>query len=148
MQILERWKGTQLLNAFSEDKQTNAAHCLAAQVALNEKLENPSFKRASVPIIVRAFSQSNAFKRNNFDMSDGLHEAKNVHVFSTKFSSYDRSGRTGEYNLEEEAKYVADLSNKIMLEFDELFRDQFNKYIVFHGFETTDSGQILLHYDL
>jgi len=145
MQILEKWEQTQLLNAFREDRRPNAAHCLQAQINLNEKLEDDkyaAFKRASVPIVVRALSQSRAFTRNQFDMSDGLQEAANTHVFTTKFNP-PKSG-----NLQAEADYLAKLAGDILKEFDELFGDQYNKYITFHGFEVTDHGNLLLHYDM
>lgn len=147
----ERWARTSLLAPFKEEKQKNAARCLQSQVAFNEKLgnvsENSQFKRLSVPLLVRMLSKSNAFERNNFDISDDLSEARNIHVFNTKFAP--PIYQEGQSNfLEQEAVYTADFASQILVEFDELFRDQFNKYIVFHGFETTDSGQILLHYDL
>ena len=146
----ERWAKTSLLAPFKEEKQRNAARCLQSQVAFNEKLEkleNSQFKRLSVPLLVRMLSQSNAFERNNFDISDDLNEANNTHFFNTKFAP--PIYQEGQSNfLEQEAVYTADFASQILVEFDELFRDQFNKYIVFHGFETTDSGQVLLHYDL
>jgi len=142
MQILKKWEKTGLLNGFNEQKKNNAAHCMEAQINFNEENNDSKFKRISVPLLNRVMRASSSFERNHFDLNDGLNEAQNTHIFRTKFDLKDKGG------LEQDAEYVANLSEELLHELDELFGDQYNKYITFHGFEVTDHGNILLHYDM
>jgi len=134
-------KWNNLVASFNEDKKLNAVNCVSAQVEFNKEHNNgAAFKRCSIPIIIRTMSESKAFNCNNFDLGE---EASEVYMFETRF----QPPQTEPYNLQSEADYVAKFSAALLREFDELFSDQYNKYITFQGLECTESGNMLIHYN-
>lgn len=151
---VERWKSTQLLTPFKESQQQSAVNCLGAQIAFNNVENNPpDFMRCVIPVLIRTLPHSEAFARNHFE--PGLSEqTPTIHLFNTKFDSSSVQGltqidgRCENHNMQAEADYVAKFSTAFRKEFDELFSDQVNKNIYFHGLRANKAGTVCLHYNL
>lgn len=139
--IVEKWQETGMLDGMKSDRVANLAHCMEAQVEFNKTQEDSEFKKFSIPLVNRIMRGSQVFQRNHFDISDGMNEARYHHIFNAIFVP-PKGG------LEEDAQYATKLSDALLREFDGLFRDQYNKYITIHGFQATENGNIILHYDM
>lgn len=142
-EISRNWESTNLLSIF-EDK-LGVATCLQAQVITNEGSDcHPSFKRISVPLVVRFLSESKCAKRNHFcNYFDG--EEPLQMIFKAKYTPFEYVDGDP-INLDNEAAAVAQLASDIAKEIDESFSDVMNRDIVFHGFRCLDNGTIIMSY--
>lgn len=137
--IVENWKVLNLDEMF--DDLVPISLCLQAQIKFNENKDlSPQFKRISVPLIIRAFNESKAFKRNRFVNYFEDHD-KQIAMFKTKFQ--ETFFQTNNI-LENEAGSVADLASNIAKEIDSLFSDVMSEEIVFHGLGCLKDGTITL----
>jgi len=143
----DRWVTTRILNAFEEAKQINGADCLQAQLEFNETVEDqdPQFKRCSIPLVVRALSESEAFRRNNIIFGGNLDDAE-TYFFHTKFEHTPKY--KSQYKLDEEAEMVAIVAESVRKEIDSLFQDQSGRNIYFHGIDKTSDGDLILYYHM
>jgi len=141
--IVRRWESTGLVESFVD--KTPIALCLQAQLKLNEKAElDPAFRRWSIPVIVRMFSESLAFKRNHFTNLFDEEAKPTIAFLRTKFVPPQQPNR--ESDLEYEAELVVKLAESLRAEIDCLFRDRKGATITFHGISHNDQGHLVLHY--
>jgi hypothetical protein len=147
-EIVRRWESIlpcviNKIESFAD--KTSIALCFQAQVKLNEKLNLDSdFRRWSIPILVRAFKESKAFKRNHFtNFVEG--DTPNIAFLKTRYSPPQCHNKPHN-NLEHEAELVAVLAQSFKEEIDDMFRDRKNVTIVFHGISHTPQGHLVLHY--
>lgn len=144
--IVRMWENTNLLEGFSE--KTPIALCLHAQVKLNEAVDlDPIFRRWSIPVLIRAFTESKAFKRNHFtNLFEG--DKPNVAFLKTRFSPPRFNIEGPEYDPQQEAELISKLAATLREEIDYLFRDRKGATIIFHGIShSPDGGFMMLHYN-
>lgn len=142
-EIVKRWETIGLIENFVE--KTPIALCLHAQVKLNEKVDlDPAFRRWSIPLIVRMFSESKAFKRNHFTNLFDEQDKPTIAFLRTKFIAPQPPNRTAD--LQYEAELVAKMAVALKEEIDYLFRDRKGATITFHGISHTPQGDLILHY--
>lgn len=142
---ITRWWGEHLnLGKVFEDV-TPIALCLDAQRRFNEthKFE-PQFMRMNIPLVIRAFRESTAYKRNqfvNFDEKRDL-ETRQIYTFKTKWNPPPIDD--GFHRLDAERDYLEQLTPEFVKEFDALFMDTMNQEIVFHGIGCLKDGTLTL----
>lgn len=138
--IVRQWEATTLLENFTE--KTPIALCLQAQIRLNERVDlDPAFRRWSIPILIRMFSESKAFKRNHFTNLFDEEEKPTIAFLKAKFLA-----PLGCDGLQHEADLVANLALSLKEEIDYIFRDRKGATITFHGISHTARGDLMLHY--
>lgn len=115
--------------------------CLDAQRRFNEEHQfEPKFMRMNVPLVIRVFRESRAYKKNNFvNYDEGI--KPEIHMFKTKWNPPHVEG-TGLIDLERD--YLEQLTPEITKEFDALFNDMSNESITFHGFGCLKDGTLTL----
>lgn len=119
------------------EKLEQLALCLNAQYILNNKNNTGgTFSCASLPLILRIFKESKAFKNNN--ITNDLTKNFKIIKLKTKWLLFRCT------NLEEYANYTCEISSKITKEFDKLFSKSKNKTIIFHGFNCLKDGTITI----
>lgn len=138
--IVRRWEITGLVENFVE--KTPIALCLQAQLKLNERVDlDPAFRRWSIPVIIRMFSESKAFKRNHFTNLFDEDDKPTIAFLRAKFSP-----PANQEDLELEAELLTKLAATLKEEIDYLFRDRKGATITFHGISHTPQGDLMLHY--
>jgi len=138
---ITRWWGEALhLDETFEDL-VPIALCLDAQRRLNEIQDfDAQFKRINIPLIIRVFKESKAYKKNYFvNYDEG--EKPEIFIFKTKWNP---PAVDGVHCLEVESNYLAELAPQIAKEFDALFNDMSNESITFHGVGLLKDGTITL----
>jgi hypothetical protein len=136
--VLDNWSSFDLKQLF-EDR-IPISLCLQAQVNYNEsKNFEPQFMRLSVPLVIRAFAESKAFKRNHF-INYNEDNKPQFAILKVKHKAFVPK------DLDEEAEYCAVLASKIVKEIDALFEDVMNEDIVFHGLGCLNDGAITISF--
>lgn len=117
--------------------------CLDAQRRLNETANfEPQFMRCNIPLVIRVFRESKAYKKNHFvNYDEG--EKPEIYLFNTKWSP-PKQPEDRQYSIDIEANYLAEFASLITKEFDALFNDMSNESITFHGFGLLREGIITL----
>jgi len=135
-EIVQNWKVLNLENLF--DELVPISLCLQTQLKYNEsnKELSPHFRRISIPLVIRAFNESKAYKRNHFINYFEKHEPQ-VAMFKARFKG-------SEGDLQQEADLVANLASEVAKEVDSLFSDVMNEEIVFHGLGCLNDGTIIM----
>jgi hypothetical protein len=137
-EVVENWKGFDLDQLF-EDR-IPISLCLQAQVRYNEsKNFEPQFMRISVPLLIRAFAESKAFKRNNF-INYNEDDKPQFAILKIKHKTFVPN------NIDEEAAYTAKFAGQMAKELDALFEDVMNEDIVFHGLGCMKDGAITISF--
>jgi len=136
-EIQEKWEQTGLLLGLNESKAEEVANCLEAQRIYNETaVEMPdNLKRCSIPIIRRAFSQTQQVFTNSFSEHN-----YNIHVFKTPWNPPEFS------SLKSEANYVAKICESLVEELNTQFKDLPNSKINFGGINVRSDGKLFMHY--
>jgi hypothetical protein len=135
-EVVNNWRIFDLDQLF-EDR-IPISLCLQAQVKYNESNNfEPQFMRLSIPLVIRAFAESKAFKRNHFINYDE-HDKPQLAILKVKHKAFIPN------NLDEEAEYAAKLAVQILKEIDALFEDVMNEDIVFHGLGCLKDGAITI----
>jgi inactivated superfamily I helicase len=140
--IVQNWKVLNLESLF--DDLVPISLCLQTQMKYNEnnKELSPAFRRISIPLVIRAFRESKAYKRNQF--VNYFEECKSeeckpqVAMFKTKFKAVEN------VDLQKEANLAASLASEIAKEIDSLFSDVMNEEITFHGLGCLNDGTMTL----
>lgn len=142
-EVVNNWRSFDFDQLF-EDR-IPISLCLQAQVKYNEsKNFEPQFMRLSVPLLIRAFAESKAFKRNNFinyNEDYGEDYDPQLAVFKVKHKVFVPN------NLDEEAEYCAVLAHDIAKELDALFEDVMNEDIIFYGLGCLKDGAITISFN-
>jgi hypothetical protein len=144
---MEQWEETGLLKNFGSDKKESIAGCLQAQLTFNESKDDlpPTFRRLSIPLVIRVFSESKAFQRNNFSLPYKQEGEPKTLMFHAKLKEFNYDEHT-KVNLDEEAKHSADLAKAMTIELDEAFGDSKNMDVEFLGFGCLNNGTLLMYY--
>jgi hypothetical protein len=139
---MEQWEQFGLLENFNSDKKESIAGCLQAQWTFNESKDDlpTTFRRLSIPLVIRVFSESEAFQRNNFTLPYKQEGEPKTLMFHAK---YDESTKI---DLDREAKHCADLAKLMKEELDEAFGDSKNMEVEFMGFGCLNNGTLLMYY--
>jgi len=137
--IISNWEKTNLIENF-EDKEPIAL-CLQSQLGFNKTTNDGYFNRLSIPLVVRVFSESKAFRNNTF--TNFFESKRPEYLFFGTTADEQQSG----FSLEEEAKQVSEIAFEIRRELDEAFRDKRDTEIVFHGFGRLVDGTIFMAYN-
>jgi len=121
------------------------ALCLDAQRRLNETQKfdfDVQFKRMNIPLVIRVFRESKAYKKNHFvNYDEGV--KPEIFMFKEKWNPPTGTGRQP-YSIDSERDYLEQLAPIITKEFDALFNDMSNESITFHGFGLLREGIITL----
>lgn len=134
------WVQTGLLNGINEGyKQSAMISCLNKQLDFNEEYEDPTFMRCSIPLVRRVFAES-----NHVFISESNSEFCNYLFFKTPWSPPTNSSRSLN-NLEEETKYLTSLSESLLNEINETFKDLRATEINFQGFGMSESKIFMLY---
>lgn len=115
--------------------------CLDAQRRFNEQHNfDPQFNRMNVPLVIRMFRESKAYKRNHIANFRENVDAQ-IYMFKTKWNppNVDGVGR-----LDSERGYLEQLAPEITKEFDDLFMDVMNEEIIFYGIGCLNDGTLTL----
>jgi hypothetical protein len=142
--LVDRWTDTGLTERF-EDK-TNISLCLQSQLKYNESNNiDATFKLISIPLLIRIFSESKAFKRNQF--VNYLEDAKpsQIVTFGIKLDKIET--KKDESKLDKYAEKTASIAQYIMKELDEAFADVNNQEIIFHHFGILKDGTITMAFN-
>jgi hypothetical protein len=141
------WEQSGLLQNFSPNKKESIAGCLQAQLTFNESKDDlpTTFRRLSIPLVIRVFSESKAFERNNFSLPYKEEGEPKTLMFHSKLKEFNYDGQV-RVNLDEEAKHSADLAKSIKIELDEAFGDSKNMDVEFLGFGCLNNGTLLMYY--
>lgn len=130
MSYVEKWEKTKILDGIADEFKENVANCLESQIVFNETTSaTPRFALLSIPIIRRAIATSKTLQRNTFISEEESVGDPIFHVFKSEFKNVPEGG------LKEEAAFVAEFSEEIRNEFDQLFADTVKKKIHFSGLE-------------
>jgi hypothetical protein len=141
-EITRQWgEWLNLEKAF--DDLTPISLCLDAQRRLNEMTDFPvTFKRCNIPLVIRVFRESKAYKKNYFvNFEEG--EKPEIYLFNTKWSP-PKQPEDRQFSLDIEANYLAECASAVTKEFDALFSDMSNESITFHGFGCLKDGTLTL----
>lgn len=145
--LMERWEQTGLLKGIeTPDRKFAMATCLQTQVDINKNEGfSPFWKRVSIPVVRRVLANTrNLFSNRDFD---GIAEGANFHFFKAKFDNDLTAQQDGRgNNLQREAEYVAEFSEKILNEINDLFRDEPSREFNFRGFVATKDGDFIMYY--
>lgn len=139
-QIKENWEKTGLLEPYQGDEALSLATCLESQRKMNETLDDIEFKRVSLPLVRRIYSESKAVERNHFINYFENTVYHNNYIFKNKFPKIDGS-------LEEQTEATAALASKMAKEIDVLFADQRNSKISFNGFDIMEDNSIVMYFN-
>lgn len=139
-ELTRQW-GEWLNLSESFDDLVPIALCLDAQRRLNETAHfEPKFMRMNVPLIIRVFRESKAYKKNHFvNYDEGV--KPEIYMFKTKWNPPHVEGLGV---LDSERDYLEQLTPEIIKEFDALFSDMSNENITFHGFGCLKDGTLTL----
>lgn len=135
--IISNWDQTNLIENF-ENKEPIAL-CLQAQLGFNEttQVRDDFFRKISLPLVVRTFQESKAFKNNYF--GNYFESARPEYMFlKTKVKQVAD---------DEAAEEVARIASGVAKEIDEAFFDRRGAEIIFHGFGTMVDGTIFMAFN-
>jgi len=137
--IISNWAETGLTETFEEKEPISL--CLQSQFEFNETPQagEAKFKRLSIPLVVRVFSESKAFKNNYF--CNYFESKRPEYIFFR--ASLDETFSS----LEEEAEAVTNLAADMTKEIDEAFFDRREAEVIFHGFGTLIDGTIFMAFN-
>lgn len=137
-QIISNWEQTNLIEGFEEKEPI--ALCLQSQLEFNEttQVQNDFFRKISLPLVIRAFSESKAFKNNYF--TNYFESPRPEYMFL-------RAKVNEEVADEGAPEEVARLATEIAKEIDEAFADRKNAEIIFQGFGTLVDGTIFMAFN-
>ena len=142
--IKRQWNEWLNLDSIFEDL-IPISLCLRAQTKFNENHKfEPKFMRMSVPLVIRAFKESQAYKRNYFVNYD---ESKKPQVFMFKTKWIPPEPVNGHYNIDLEKDYLEQITPAIVKEIDSLFSDVANEEITFHGIGCLKDGTLTLSFN-
>lgn len=140
---VKHWKESLSLEEVFDDL-VPISLCLEAQRIVNENsnIDNAPFKMLSIPLVIRVFRESKAYKRNYFvNYKEDI--KPQIHMFKTRFNppTLEGPGR-----LDALADYCGELASNITKEIDFLFSDVKNEEIVFNGFGLLKNGILTLSF--
>lgn len=134
------WVETGILNGIDEGyKQSAMISCLNKQLDFNEEHEDPTFMRCSIPLVRRVFAES-----NHVFISESNSEFCNYLFFKTPWNPPVETGRNLSC-LESQSKYLADLSESLLQEINEAFKDLRTTEINFQGFGMSENKIFMLY---
>ena len=140
-ELLGRWSDTGLLEAVGEGRKLTVASCLETQCELNEARASKQWRRLSIPIVVKVFSSTEKmFAGENYRSLERVCRPK-FHILNAKYDPKKpiHPGRYSMDELDEESEVMANFSQAVVLELNEMFKDA-QEPIKFSGFEPTDFG--------
>ncbi len=140
---ITKWWGEHLNLSQAFDDLTPISLCLDAQRRFNEthKFE-PQFMRMNIPLVIRLFRESQAYKRNHFvNFDEAVNpETRQIFMFKTKWNCPQPVDSF--HNIDTERSYLEQLTPELVKEFDTLFQDMMNKEIIFHGIGCLKDGTL------
>jgi hypothetical protein len=142
-EIVARWAEIGLCEIYEKP----LALCLDAQRRFNEEHKelSPQFRRLSIPLIVRIFKTSEAFKNNTFtNYCEELLSEPQVFVFKTEYAP-PSDATTSDSRMQIESDYLRDLTKNLVTEIDRMF-DMRNTEITFRGLHCFGTNRILMYY--
>lgn len=140
---ITKWWGEHLNLETAFDDITPIALCLDAQRRFNEWHKfQPQFMRMNIPLIIRVFRESQAYKRNHFVNFGEALQNMQIYMFKTKWNPPPIVG--DHTSIDAERDYLEKIYPEVMKEVDALFADTMNKEIIFQGIGCLNDGTITL----